>query len=189
MSATTPPQRQPPQFRRTAPIRPRQPASDHLMPPPTGPVTPPRGPQITPPGDRTAAQLMPSRTAPIASRAAPSLHAVRPHAAELLFHPFKTLYFVAFLLADRRVGFFRKLLFLGPLALLTLAVLLPESLIAGVMGLLLPLVGLALNIPIDAGLDWILVALAAGALLRVFPASVVYEYHAQLFHRPPRAAK
>lgn len=168
MSSATPPQRQPNPLPRTAPIRPphppaaQQPAAQHLMPPPTAPIAPP---------------------------AAPSLHAIHPHASELLLHPFKTLYFVTFLLTDRRVSFFRKLAFLGPLALLIFAVLLPESLIAGAMGLLLPLVGLALNIPIDAGLDWILVALAAKALLRVFPAHVVYDYHAQLFHRPPRAAR
>jgi hypothetical protein len=111
---------------------------------------------------------------------------VRPNAGELLQHPFKTFYMIAALLVDRRVSFVRKLLFAGPIALLILAVILPETLLAGLVGLILPLIGLVLDAPINAALDWIGVALISYALLRVFPANIVAEYHARIFHRSRR---
>jgi hypothetical protein len=194
-----------PSLRRTAPIRP--PANDHakdqLLPPRTGPITQQPEPQakdqllpsptgpITPP---TKDQLLPPPTGPLVPRhlaataQAPTrpLHAVRLNAAELLMHPFKTFYLITALLVDPRVSLVRKALFVIPIALLILAVLLPESLLAGLVGLILPLVGLALDAPINAALDWIGVALVSYALLRVFPAKIVAEYHARLFHRSRR---
>lgn len=123
--------------------------------------------------------------APVASAspAQPS-HAgsARPHPWELVLHPVHSVRFIQALGRDPRISWVRKLLYLGPLVLLLVAVLLPEGIIAAVIAALVPLVGPLVNLPADAALDWVLLGLAAYALLRIFPEQIVREHHAQLFH-------
>ena len=103
-------------------------------------------------------------------------------------HPVKTLRFVNDLRQDPHISLVRKLLYLGPLLLLLLAVLLPEGIIAALIAAALPLVGPAINLPTDAVIDWALLGIAAYALLGIFPRAVVAQHHAQRFH-PGRVAK
>jgi hypothetical protein len=114
---------------------------------------------------------------------ATSLHADHPHVSELLLHPVKALRFVGGLLTDRRVSVVRKLLFVVPVLGLLIALILPESLVAVLAGTVLPVVGALLSLPIGATLDWTILAAVALLLLHVFPARIVREYHARLFHR------
>jgi hypothetical protein len=99
-----------------------------------------------------------------------------------VLHPVHTVRFMQALGRDPRISWVRKLLYLGPLLLLLVAVLLPEGIIAVAIAALVPLVGPLVNLPADAALDWVLLGLAAYALLRVFPEHIVREHHAQLFH-------
>jgi hypothetical protein len=112
----------------------------------------------------------------------------RPHPWEMVLHPVKALRFVNDLRQDQRISLIRKLLYLGPMLLLLLAVLLPEGIVAAVLATVLPLVGPAINLPTDAVLDWAFFGIAAYALLGIFPHAIVAEHHAQVFH-PGRIAR
>jgi hypothetical protein len=112
----------------------------------------------------------------------------RPHPWEMVLHPVKTLRFVNDLRQDQRISLIRKLLYLGPMLLLLLAVLLPEGIVAVVLATVLPLVGPAINLPTDAVVDWAFFGIAAYALLGIFPHAIVAEHHAQVFH-PRRIAR
>ncbi len=71
-----------------------------------------------------------------------------------------------------------------------MAVLLPEGIVATAVAVVVPLVvplvgplvGPLVNLPTDAAIDWVLLGLAAYALLGIFPAAVVREHHVGLFH-------
>ena len=120
--------------------------------------------------------------------ASPPVKSTRPHPWEMVLHPLKTLRFVNELRQDPRISLVRKLLYLGPMLLLLLAVLLPEGIIAALIAAALPLVGPAINLPTDAVIDWAFLGIAAYALLGILPRAVVAEHHAQRFH-PGRVAK
>lgn len=110
----------------------------------------------------------------------------RPHPWELVLHPIKALHFIAALAGDPRISGLRKLLYIGPLLILLIAVLLPEGIVAGAVGVVLPVVGPLVDLPADAALDWFMLAIAAYGLLGIFPERIVHEHHARLFH--PRRA-
>ena len=110
----------------------------------------------------------------------------RPHPWELVLHPIKAAHFIAALAGDPRISGLRKLLYMGPLLILLIAVLLPEGIVAGAVGVVLPVVGPLVDLPADAALDWFMLAIAAYGLLGIFPQRIVYEHHARLFH--PRRA-
>jgi hypothetical protein len=118
--------------------------------------------------------------------ASPALRALtgsaRPHPWELVLHPAHTVRFIQALGRDPRISWVRKVLYLAPLLLLLVAVLLPEGIIAAAVAALVPLVGPLVNLPADAALDWVLLGLAAYALLGIFPEQIMREHHAQLFH-------
>ena len=119
-----------------------------------------------------------------------------PHAAQrginqiaMIFHIHKTVSLAAALLRDARVHWFPKLLFLGSIGALLLALFFPEML-GDIVGLSIPGVGPILDllgIPVDASIDWVAFAVAAYNLLKVFPAEIVGEHYDNLFH-PSRAA-
>ena len=120
-------------------------------------------------------------------RAAPSdrqppVGSSRPHPWELVLHPIKALHFIAALAGDRRISGLRKLLYIGPLLILLIAVLLPEGIVAGAVAVLLPVVGPLVDLPADVALDWFMLAIAAYGLLGIFPERIVHEHHARLFH-------
>lgn len=124
---------------------------------------------------------------PLASDQHPPDDDSRPHPWEMVLHPITTVRFMNALRRDPRISHVRKLLYVGPIVVLVVALLLPESVVAAGVALLLPLVGPLVNLPVDAALDWFAVGLAAYALLGVLPRRIVREHHARLFHpaRPP----
>lgn len=112
----------------------------------------------------------------------PPVGSSRPHPWEMVAHPMTTLRFMQALARDPRISRVRKLLYMGPLLVLLIAVLLPESIVAVGVAALLPVVGPLVDVPADAALDWFLLGLAAYALLGVLPERIVREHHAWLFH-------
>jgi hypothetical protein len=62
------------------------------------------------------------------------------------------------------------------------ALLVPDGLIAVVVSTLLPLVGPVVALPADATVDWLLIGAVAYALLGLFPAHIVHEHHARIYH-------
>ncbi|MGO8950772.1 MAG: hypothetical protein ACLQUY_24595 [Ktedonobacterales bacterium] len=112
----------------------------------------------------------------------------RPHPWEMIAHPFKTIAFIKALAEDRRISMLRKILYVGPIILLLGALLLPESILAAVVAVALPVVGPVANLPADGVVDWAFIGLAAYALLGILPKAIVSEHHARLFH-PGRIAK
>ncbi|HLZ24870.1 MAG TPA: hypothetical protein VKQ30_22340 [Ktedonobacterales bacterium] len=113
----------------------------------------------------------------------------RPHPWEMVLHPVSSLRFMNALRHDPRISWVRKVLYVGPLLVLVVALLVPEGVVAAGIALLLPLVGPLINVPADAALDWIAFGLAAYALLGVFPRAIVREHHARLFHPTPSARR
>jgi hypothetical protein len=105
-----------------------------------------------------------------------------PHPWEMALHPIKMVRFVLSLWRDRRISWVRKLLYLAPLLVLLVAVLLPEGIVATVLAGLVPVVGPLVNVPADAAIDWVVLGLAAYALLGIFPKPIVRELHTRLFH-------
>jgi hypothetical protein len=87
------------------------------------------------------------------------------------------------LLKDRRIPVIRKLLFFGSILFLLVLLLFPDLFAEGVLSLALPLVGTALGVPIDAGFDWVVFAIAVVSLLRVFPVEMVSEHYKRIFHK------
>jgi len=118
----------------------------------------------------------------------PPVSTPRPHPWELLLHPFRTLRFVNALRRDPRVPFLRKLLYVGPIAALLLALLMPEGIVAAAVSVLLPVIGPAISLPADAAVDWLGLAVAAYGLLGILPQAIVAEQHGHIFH-PKRASK
>ena len=106
----------------------------------------------------------------------------RPHPWEMMLHPMKTVRFMDALRRDLRVSGIQKLLYVGPLLALLIALLLPEAIVAAGVALFVPLVGPLVNMPADGVLDWFALGLAAYALLGMLPSRVVTEHHARLFH-------
>jgi len=121
--------------------------------------------------------------------ATPTLHSERPSVGEVVSHPFKSLFMLVALLTDRRVSFVRKLVFAVPITLLVLGLLIPETVFGLLSGIVAPVIGLVLDVPIDAAVDWVGIALLAVALLAVFPKQIVAQYHAQLFHHAKKASR
>ena len=108
--------------------------------------------------------------------------------ATMVTHVFKTVALAGALLADRRVHPVRKLAFVVILTLLIAAALGVEGageIVTQVLNLI-PGLGVALGIgeiPVDAVVDWVLVAVVAFNLLKLFPADIVGEHYDRLFKR------
>jgi hypothetical protein len=100
----------------------------------------------------------------------------------MIQHPIQTVRFMDALRRDPRVSGVQKLLYVGPLLALLIALLLPEGIVAVGVALLVPLVGPLVNVPADGVLDWFALGLAAYALLGILPSRIVAEHHARLFH-------
>jgi hypothetical protein len=107
----------------------------------------------------------------------------RFNAFSLLVHIRKTAMLIAAVLGDVRVHPLRKLAFVGSVGILLGALLVPEF-FAGIASVLVPVLGW-FGIPIEVGgdvsLDWIVFAVAAYNLLRLFPAEIVGEHYDRLF--------
>jgi hypothetical protein len=105
-----------------------------------------------------------------------------PHPWEMIIHPFKAVRFMSALGRDGRVSLLRKVLYIVPILVLVVALLLPETIIADVVALALPVVGPIVDIPADGVLDWAFIGLAAYALLGILPQAIVREQHTRVFH-------
>ena len=109
-----------------------------------------------------------------------------PNPVAMLFHFVKTFSLTGSLLADPRVHPARKAVFVtivGALAAAALGVEGVGELVTQVLNVI-PGLGLVLGIgevPVDAAVDWVLVAVAAFNLLRLFPADIVGEHYDRLF--------
>jgi hypothetical protein len=111
-----------------------------------------------------------------------------PNPVQLILHVFKTIALAGSLLGDRRINPVRKGAFVIIISLLIAAAL-------GVEGIgeilteflnVVPGLGVLLGIgeiPVDATVDWILVAVVAFNLLKLFPADIVGEHYDRLFRR------
>jgi sterol desaturase/sphingolipid hydroxylase (fatty acid hydroxylase superfamily) len=125
---------------------------------------------------RQQAAMMPMPPQPVAP--------TRPNPFQMVFHVGRTARLAGALLTDPRVTIYRKLLFVGSIILLILALLAPETIGGAVSSFLPPLLGI--EVPVDATLDWVAVGLAAFNLLRVFPQEVVTYHYNRLFHAPAK---
>ena len=113
-----------------------------------------------------------------------------PNALALLFNLPKTFSLVGAVFRDARVHWMPKIVFSLSLAVLMIALLFPDvgiELLSFVGG---PL-GAILGIPVDGGLDWIVLGTAAFNLFRLFPSQVVDEHYDRIFSKhdknaPPR---
>lgn len=105
----------------------------------------------------------------------------------LLFHIRKTFALVSAVLGDRRVHWLPKATFLGCLGALLIALLGGDA-VSELVSNVLPVVGPVLGIPIDGSIDWVVFAVAAFNLLKLFPSDVVGEHYDRLFRSGRRAA-
>lgn len=106
---------------------------------------------------------------------------VHPRRRDIFFHAIKTSRLVGALSKDRRVPVIRKICFFGIILALILILLFPDAIDETVLSFALPFVGTILGVPLDAGFDWIALALVSVSLLRIFPAEVVSEHYQRLF--------
>jgi hypothetical protein len=108
-----------------------------------------------------------------------------PNPIAMLFHLVRTFLLTGSLLNDPRIHPARKIVFLTVLGTLVAAALGVE--VAGeAVTNLVPILGQFLGlgeIPVDAAIDWVVIAVAAYNLLKVFPAEIVGEHYDRLFRR------
>lgn len=107
----------------------------------------------------------------------------RPRRRDIFFHFIKTGRLIGRLFKDRRVSIIRKVLFIVIILALLAILAFPDTIDEIGLSFALPLLGTILGIPLDAGFDWIVFALASVSLLRIFPAEIVAEHYQQLFGR------
>jgi len=131
---------------------------------------------------RTMSPIPVSSNQLVRTHSTDTTESTRPYPWEMVLHPIKMVQFVNSLWRDPRISWIRKLLYLAPLLVLLVAVLLPEGIVATVLAGLVPILGPLVNVPADAAIDWVVLGLAAYALLGIFPKQIVRELHARLFH-------
>jgi hypothetical protein len=100
----------------------------------------------------------------------------------MLFHLGFTLRLVGRCLADPRVGAGRKLIFLGVLGFLMMALLVPET-GADLIGLFVPIFDL-FGIPFEGVVDWGFFVFALGWLIGIFPPDVLRRHIQELQGSP-----
>ncbi len=83
-------------------------------------------------------------------------------------HPLRSLRLIRALLGDPGIPLGRKLLF-GWICMLLVLVLFVPDVITELAAAIFPLVGNALDVPLDATLDWSVIAVLLPELLKIFP--------------------
>lgn len=111
-----------------------------------------------------------------------------PNPLQMVLHVFKTVALGGSLLADPRVHPLRKAAFVVILGLLIAAAFGVEGISEILTQLLNVIPGLGVllgigEIPVDATVDWLLVAVVAFNLLKLFPPEIVGEHYDRLFRR------
>ena len=107
-----------------------------------------------------------------------------PNALAIVFNLPKTFSLVKSVFEDARVHWMPKIVFTLSLATLLVALFIPElfaDLVAAIPGFTLPLD--FIGIPVEGGLDWVVAAVAAFNLLRLFPSQVVDEHYDRIFSK------
>lgn len=107
-----------------------------------------------------------------------------PRRRDIFFHFIKTGKLIAALSRDRRISVWRKIFFFGSLIALLAILVFPDLLDEAILSIVLPFVGTILGIPLDAGFDWMALALFSVSLLRIFPADIVGEHYQHFFSAP-----
>lgn len=111
---------------------------------------------------------------------------VHPRRRDIFLHGIKTTRLIMSLLGDPRVALWRKVGFFLSVAVLIAVLAFPDALEEIGLSIVFPLVGTILGIPLDAGFDWLAVALLVVSFLRIFPAYIVSEHYSRLFlHQQP----
>ncbi|HJT56425.1 MAG TPA: hypothetical protein VJ761_08020 [Ktedonobacteraceae bacterium] len=106
---------------------------------------------------------------------------VRPRRIDIFLHAIKTFKLIGSLMVDGRIALWRKAFFFGSISGLLVILLFPDLVNEFVLTTVLPLVGTAFGVPLDAGIDWVGFALVVVSLLRFFPADLVAEHYRQIF--------
>ena len=112
-----------------------------------------------------------------------TLRRTHPRRFDIFLHVGKTFRLIGQLMKDRRVPVLSKIFFLGTIAILLLLLLFPDALSETVLSAILPVVGTAIGVPIDAGVDWMAFALLLVNMLRVFPEDLVAEHYRDIFSK------
>lgn len=99
-------------------------------------------------------------------------------AMQSIVHLPRTLKVAGNVMKDTRVNILPKIMFVGGIVALLVALLTPEALVELVafipgLGDLLAVIG----IPIDGAIDWLALGLAAFNLMKLFPQDVVNEHY------------
>lgn len=117
----------------------------------------------------------------------PAPHHGTPNPLALALHLFRTFALGGSLLGDRRIHLARKVMFVTMLGVVIAAALGVD--VAGevvTQGLnIIPGLGALLGVgelPVDAVIDWVVVAVVAFNLLKLFPARIVGEHYDRIFH-------
>ena len=105
-----------------------------------------------------------------------------PRRRDVFFHFGKTGRLIGALFTDRRIPLARKILFILVVAALLAILIFFDTLGELALSAVLPVVGTALGVPIDAGFDWTAFALLAVNLLHIFPTYLVAEHYDEIFH-------
>ena len=109
-----------------------------------------------------------------------SAFSTRPNQWSLFLHIRKTVLLVGAVLADSRVHWLSKTFFVSTVGALVLALLGGDA-VSELLSNVFPVVGPVLGLPVDAGLDWVALSVAAFNLLKLFPADIVGEHYDRLF--------
>ncbi len=108
-----------------------------------------------------------------------------PKRSDMFLHAGKSLRLIGSLFGDRRVPFSRKLLFLGSILGVLVIMFFPDVLGEFALSTVLPVVGTIIGVPIDAGMDWLALALVVVNLLNFFPRELVAEHYERIFKGIP----
>ncbi len=106
----------------------------------------------------------------------------RPKRFDIFLHAIKTSKLIGALLFDKRIFVLRKIAFICSLAGLLALLLFPDAFNEVILSTALPIIGTLLGVPLDAGFDWIALALLMVNLLRLFPAEIVAEHYQHIFY-------
>lgn len=106
-----------------------------------------------------------------------------PKRIDVFFHAIKTLKLIGALLADRRVTIVRKAFFVVSVGALLFILLFPDAINEVFLSAIAPVIGTVVGVPLDAGFDWIALAMVLVTLLRFFPEEMVSEHYMRIFDR------
>ncbi len=120
------------------------------------------------------------------SHPGPTPHYSDPNPLSMAFHLFRTFSLAGSLLGDRRIHPVRKILFVTILGIFVAAALgfdVITEIVTQALNII-PGLGALLGLgelPVDAVVDWVVVAVVAFNLLKLFPREIVGEHYDRIF--------